>query len=169
MDLGKKIMTMRNEKNLSQEQLAEKLNVTRQTISNWENGKFYPDIDSLVNLSKFFNVSLDVLLSYDDKVLDYLKDSTDIVKSNKNILYAVLLNILLIIAFIIVGIIFNESASIIIIIFTVSIISFSFLFYQIIKIYGYIYSNLFSRCCFNGLSIIQNNNHRCKSKRFKTP
>ena len=133
MDLGKKIMTMRNEKNLSQEQLAEKLNVTRQTISNWENGKFYPDIDSLVNLSKFFNVSIDVLLSYDDKVLDYLKDSTDIVKSNKNILYAVLLNILLIIAFIIVGIIFNESASIIIIIFTVSIISFSFLFYQIIK------------------------------------
>lgn len=133
MDLGKKIMTMRNEKNLSQEQLAEKINVTRQTISNWENGKFYPDIDSLVNLSKFFNVSLDVLLSYDDKVLDYLKDSTDIVKSNKNILYAVLLNILLIIAFIIVGIIFNESASIIIIIFTVSIISFSFLFYQIIK------------------------------------
>ena len=133
MDLGKKIMTMRNEKNLSQEQLAEKLNVTRQTISNWENGKFYPDIDSLVNLSKFFNVSLDVLLSYDDKVLDYLKDSTDIVKSNKNILYAVLLNILLIIAFIIVGIIFNESASIITIIFTVSIISFSFLFYQIIK------------------------------------
>ena len=133
MDLGKKIMTMRNEKNLSQEQLAEKLNITRQTISNWENGKFYPDIDSLVNLSKFFNVSLDVLLSYDDKVLDYLKDSTDIVKSNKNILYAVLLNILLIIAFIIVGIIFNESASIIIIIFTVSIISFSFLFYQIIK------------------------------------
>ena len=133
MDLGKKIMTMRNKKNLSQEQLAEKLNVTRQTISNWENGKFYPDIDSLVNLSKFLNVSLDVLLSYDDKVLDYLKDSTDIVKSNKNILYAVLLNILLIIAFIIVGIIFNESASIIIIIFTVSIISFSFLFYQIIK------------------------------------
>ena len=133
MDLGKKIIAMRNEKNLSQEQLAEKLNVTRQTISNWENGKFYPDIDSLVNLSKFFNVSLDVLLSYDDKVLDYLKDSTDIVKSNKNILYAVLLNILLIIAFVIVGIIFNESTSIIIIIFTVSIISFSFLFYQIIK------------------------------------
>ena len=133
MDLGKKIMTMWKEKNLSQEQLAEKLNVTRQTISNWENGKFYPDIDSLVNLSKFFNVSLDVLLSYDDKVLDYLKDSTDIVKSNKNILYAVLLNILLIIAFIIVGIFFNESSYIIIFIFTVSIISLSFLFYQIIK------------------------------------
>lgn len=133
MDLGKKIITMRNEKNLSQEQLAEKLNVTRQTISNWENGKFYPDIDSLVNLSKYFNVSLDDLLSYDEKVLDYLKDSTDIVKSNKNILYAILLNILLIIVFIVIGILFNESISIIIIIFTISVISFSFLFYQIIK------------------------------------
>lgn len=133
MDLGKKIITMRNEKNLSQEQLAEKLNVTRQTISNWENGKFYPDIDSLVNLSKYFNVSLDDLLSYDEKVLDYLKDSTDIVKSNKNILYAILLNILLIIVFIVIGILFDESISIIIIIFTISVISFSFLFYQIIK------------------------------------
>ena len=116
MDLGEKIITMRNEKNLSQEQLAEKLNVTRQTISNWENGKFYPDIDSLVNLSKYFNVSLDDLLSYDEKVLDYLKDSTDIVKSNKNILYAILLNILLIIVFIVIGILFDESISIIIII-----------------------------------------------------
>lgn len=133
MDLGKKIITMRNEKKLSQEQLAEKLNVTRQTISNWENGKFYPDIDSLVNLSKYFNVSLDDLLSYDEKVLDYLKDSTDIVKSNKNILYAILLNILLIIVFIVIGILFDESISIIIIIFTISVISFSFLFYQIIK------------------------------------
>ena len=133
MDLGEKIITMRNEKNHSQEQLAEKLNVTRQTISNWENGKFYPDIDSLVNLSKYFNVSLDDLLSYDEKVLDYLKDSTDIVKSNKNILYAILLNILLIIVFIVIGILFDESISIIIIIFTISVISFSFLFYQIIK------------------------------------
>lgn len=52
MDLGEKIRKMRKEKNLSQEQLAEKLDVSRQTISNWENGKFYPDIDSLVNLSK---------------------------------------------------------------------------------------------------------------------
>ena len=42
--LGEKILKMRKEHNLSQEQLAEKLNVSRQTISNWENGKFYPDI-----------------------------------------------------------------------------------------------------------------------------
>lgn len=133
MDLGKKIIEMRKNAKLSQEQLAEKLDVTRQTISNWENGKFYPDIDALVKISKCFNISLDDLLSYDNKVLEYLKDSTDVVKSNKKLLYAILLNILIIILFIIVGIIANESISIIVIVFTISIISFSYLFYQIIK------------------------------------
>ena len=133
MDLGKKIIEMRKNAKLSQEELAEKLNVTRQTISNWENGKFYPDIDALVKISKCFNISLDDLLSYDNKVLEYLKDSTDVVKSNKKLLYAILLNILIVILFIIVGITLNESISIIVIVFTISIISFSYLFYQIIK------------------------------------
>ena len=133
MDLGKKIIEMRKNAKLSQEQLAEKLNVTRQTISNWENNKFYPDIDALVKISKYFKISLDDLLSYDDKVLEYLKDSTDIVKSNKKLLYAILLNIFIFILFIIIGITANESITIIIITFTVSIISFSYLFYQIIK------------------------------------
>ena len=133
MDLGKKIIEMRKKAKLSQEQLAEKLDVTRQTISNWENCKFYPDIDALVKISKCFNISLDDLLSYDNKVLQYLKDSTDVVKSNKKLLYAILLNILIIILFIIIGITANESISIIVIVFTISIISFSYLFYQIIK------------------------------------
>ena len=97
MDLGKKIIEMRKNKNLSQEQLAEVLNVSRQTISNWENGKFYPDIDALVKISKCFNISLDDLLASDSNILNHLKVSTDIVRSNKNILYAILLNIFLII------------------------------------------------------------------------
>ena len=133
MDLGRKIIEMRKNKKLSQEQLAEKLNVSRQTIYNWENGKFYPDIDALVKISKCFNISLDDLLSYDDKVLDYLKDSTDVVKSNKKLLYAIILNILVIILFVIVGFTTNKSVEIIVVVFSVSIISFSYLFYQIIK------------------------------------
>lgn len=133
MDLGKKLIELRKNKKLSQEQLAEEINVTRQTISNWENGKFYPDIDALVRISKYFNISLDDLLNYDDKVLKHLKDSTDVVKSNKHLLYAILLNIVIIILFIIIGLTLNESTTIIIIVFTVSIISFSYLFYQIIK------------------------------------
>ena len=133
MDLGKKIIEMRKNKNLSQEQLAEILNVSRQTISNWENGRFYPDIDALVKISKCFNISLDDLLASDSKILNHLKVSTDIVRSNKNILYAILLNIFLIILFVITGILLEESIAIIIIIFTISIISLSYLFYQIIK------------------------------------
>ena len=133
MDLGKKIIEMRKNKNLSQEQLAEVLNVSRKTISNWENGKFYPDIDALVKISKCFNISLDDLLASDSNILNHLKVSTDIVRSNKNILYAILLNIFLIILFVIAGILLEESIAIIMIIFTISIISFSYLFYQIIK------------------------------------
>lgn len=133
MDLGKKIIEMRKNKNLSQEQLAETLNVSRQTISNWENGRFYPDIDALVKISKYFNIALDDLLASDSNVLKHLKVSTDIVRSNKNILYAIILNIFLIILFVITGILLEESIAIIIIIFIISIISFSYLFYQIIK------------------------------------
>lgn len=133
MDLGNKIIEMRKKNNLSQEQFAEKLSVSRQTISNWENGRFYPDIDALVKISKCFKISLDDLLSYDDKVLDYLKESTNVVKSNKKLLYAILLNILVIILFIIIGITLNESVALIVTVFIVSIISFSYLFYQIIK------------------------------------
>lgn len=133
MDLGKRIIEMRKKNNLSQEQLAEKLEVSRQTISNWENGKFYPDIDALVRISRYFNISLDDLLNYDDKVLDYLKESTNVVKSNRKLLYAIILNILLIILFVIIGITLNESVAVIVIIFITSVISFSYLFYQIIK------------------------------------
>lgn len=134
MDLGNKLIELRKSKKLSQEELAEKINVSRQTISNWENGRFYPDIDALVKLSKYFNISIDDLLNCDDKVIEYLKESTDIVKSNKHLFYAILLNILIIILFIIIGLTLNENMTIIIIVFITSIISFSYLFYQIIKI-----------------------------------
>lgn len=102
MDLGIKLIELRKNKNLSQEELAEKINISRQTISNLENGRFYPDIDALVKQSKYFNISIDDLLNFDDKVIEYLKESTDIVKSNKRLFYAILLNILIIILFIII-------------------------------------------------------------------
>ena len=133
MELGKRIKTFREKINMSQEELADKVYTSRQTISNWENGKFYPDIDALVKISKCFNISLDDLLASDSNILNHLKVSTDIVRSNKNILYAILLNIFLIILFVIAGILLEESIAIIMIIFTISIISFSYLFYQIIK------------------------------------
>ena len=60
MDISKQIKKYRLNSKLSQEDLAEKVFVTRQTISNWENGKNYPDINSLVLLSTLFGVSLDI-------------------------------------------------------------------------------------------------------------
>lgn len=62
MDLGSRIKKLRKENNLSQEQLAEKLNVSRQAISKWESNKAYPDIDNLILLRDIFNVTLDDLI-----------------------------------------------------------------------------------------------------------
>lgn len=65
MELNKQIKKYRTMMNLSQEDLAEHVYVTRQTISNWETGKSYPDIHSLLLLSSLFNVSLDTLIKGD--------------------------------------------------------------------------------------------------------
>ena len=65
MDLGKKILELRKKENLSQEQLAEKMNVTRQTISKWELNETTPDIKQAKELSRLFKVSLDELTEND--------------------------------------------------------------------------------------------------------
>ena len=62
MDLGKKIETLRKQKKMSQEQLADKLGVSRQSVFKWESSESTPGIDKLKELSKLFGVSLDVLL-----------------------------------------------------------------------------------------------------------
>lgn len=65
MEIGKQIKKYRIAMKLSQDALAEKIFVSRQTISNWENNKNYPDVKSLLILSSLFNVSLDVLVKGD--------------------------------------------------------------------------------------------------------
>lgn len=69
MEIGKSIAKIRKERNLTQDDLAEKYYVTRQTISNWENGKSYPDLETLVKISNDFDISLDVLLKEDNKMV----------------------------------------------------------------------------------------------------
>ena len=69
MELGKRILTIRKENDLTQDELAEICSVTRQTISNWENGKSYPDLDTLVLLSDSFGVSLDAMLKGDREMV----------------------------------------------------------------------------------------------------
>jgi len=69
MELNEQIKKYRTEMNLSQEELAEKIYVTRQSISNWENGKTYPDIHSLLSLSSLFGISLDQLVKGDIEIM----------------------------------------------------------------------------------------------------
>lgn len=65
MEIVKQVKKYRTEMKLSQDELAEKIFVSRQTISNWENNKNYPDVKSLLLLSSLFNVSLDILIKGD--------------------------------------------------------------------------------------------------------
>ncbi len=86
MDLAKQIKKYRNELSITQEDLADRIYVSRQTISNWENDKNYPDVKSLLLLSSTFNVSLDQLIKGDitmiketvekAKIDDFKKEST---------------------------------------------------------------------------------------------
>ena len=66
MELSQKLVKLRKESGLTQEQLAQKLFVTRTAVSKWENGKGYPGIDSLKLLAGFYGVSLDELVSDED-------------------------------------------------------------------------------------------------------
>lgn len=65
MNLGKKIAELRKKNNLSQEELAEKVGVARQTISKWEIGDTTPDINQVKIISKIFNISIDELVDND--------------------------------------------------------------------------------------------------------
>ena len=83
MELNAQIKKYRKSLNLSQEELAEKVYVTRQTISNWENGKSYPDIHSLLLLSSLFNVSLDQLIKGDIETMKEVINQQEIKKFNQ--------------------------------------------------------------------------------------
>ena len=90
MELNSQIKKYRTALNMSQEELAEKLYVTRQTISNWETGKSYPDIHSLLLLSSLFNVSLDQLIKGDiDTMKEIINENENKKLNNYSIVYAV--------------------------------------------------------------------------------
>ncbi|MDM5250986.1 MULTISPECIES: helix-turn-helix transcriptional regulator [unclassified Lysinibacillus] len=75
MVIGQKIKQLRSRENLSQEQLANKLNLSSQAISNWERGKSFPDIMNIISLSDIFGVSLDDLLKDDVELQEKLISS----------------------------------------------------------------------------------------------
>lgn len=94
MELNKQLKKYRIQQKLSQENLAEKIFVSRQTISNWENGKSYPDIQNLLLLSEIFDVSLDELVKGDVEHMKKKISNTKLKKLSNT--FFVLLVILLI-------------------------------------------------------------------------
>ena len=83
MSICEVLKQARAEADLSQEAAAEKVGVSRQTMSNWETGKSYPDIVSVISLSETYGVSLDSLMKGDAKMIEHLEESTNITKSNR--------------------------------------------------------------------------------------
>lgn len=133
MEIGKKLKNARIEAGLTQEKAAEKIDVSSQTISNWENEKSYPDIISVIALSDLYSVSLDELLKGNQKMAEHLEESTNVVKSNKKLTGAILLNIILMILLIALNMLLPEGTYYLVIVFCVVIMSSSALLYQIIK------------------------------------
>lgn len=78
---------------MTQEYVAEVLGVSRQTISNWENSRSYPDIERIVKLSDIYELSLDELLKGDIKMVTKLQKDTQVNHINKKILLGLLLNV----------------------------------------------------------------------------
>ena len=99
MDIGNKIQAIRTENGMTQAEFAEKFNVTRQSVSNWENNKHYPDLDTLCKISDEYNVSFDILLKEDREYVSRIDKTTNqAVKATRGLKILIPLVLLLFIA-----------------------------------------------------------------------
>lgn len=94
MTIGELLKEARLQAGLTQEKVAEAIGVSRQSISNWENDKTYPDVINVIALSELYQVSLDYLLKGSKDYMKHLDESTDIVKSNKALIRSIVLGVL---------------------------------------------------------------------------
>ena len=99
MKLSEKLQKIRKENNITQEGLADRLNVSRQAVSKWESGTAYPDTEKLIQISKIFNVSLDELINDNgDKIknndtkkivfMDIINDMLDFISKSVNMFWS---------------------------------------------------------------------------------
>lgn len=90
MEFNEKLQELRRNRNLTQEQLAEQLYVSRTAISKWESGRGYPSIDSLKEISKFFSVSLDELLSSEEIITVAQEDNRQKIHHFRDLVFGLL-------------------------------------------------------------------------------
>ena len=86
MELSEKLKEARQKSGMSQDQVAEKIMVSRVTVSHWENGKSLPDIVSLISLSDLYNLSLDELVKGDSKMTEKVKNDAKDANNNKRLI-----------------------------------------------------------------------------------
>lgn len=79
--IGEQIKELRNKHHLTQSELGEQLHISRSTIANWESNQNYPDIQTIIELSNLFDISLDQLLKGDQQVVEKIADDTKIRKN----------------------------------------------------------------------------------------
>ncbi len=84
IEVANRLVNLRKQNNLSQEQLAEKIGVSRQAVSKWERSEASPDTDNLILLARLYNISLDELLNTGDEIPDYNDKNTDNAFDNGN-------------------------------------------------------------------------------------
>lgn len=133
MEIGRKLKEARIQCALTQEKVADELQVSRQTISNWENEKSYPDILSVIKLSDLYKISLDELLKGDMKMIQHLEESTNVVSSNKKLFILIAFNVVMLLLFILFNGFIAQNKYLIIACASFAIVSTALLFYQIIK------------------------------------
>ena len=133
MEIGKKLKDARIKSGMTQEAVAEEIQVSRQTISNWENEKSYPDIVSVIHLSDLYCISLDELLKGDTAMLKHLDESTNTVNSNKKLIFAICLNCFLFIILIFGNGLIGKNPILPFGSVAAGILGISILFYQIIR------------------------------------
>ena len=90
MEFGEKIQKLRNQNKWTQEQLAKKLYVSRTAVSKGESGKGYPNIDSLKDIAKLFDKTIDELLSSEEIIDIAKKENTSNIKRTNNLIYGLL-------------------------------------------------------------------------------
>ena len=90
MEFNEKLQNLRKQRGLTQEELAEKLYVSRTAISKWESGRGYPNIESLKAISKFFSVTVDELLSTDEILTIAEEDNKRKEKHFRDLMYGLL-------------------------------------------------------------------------------
>lgn len=95
MIIGEQLRRARQKHQLSQEQIAEMLGVSRQTISNWETSKSYPDIERVMRLAEIYHLSLDELLRGDQQMVKTWMAETNVVRAGKWLGLLLALNVVL--------------------------------------------------------------------------